>query len=401
MPAVTATGGSSAAEAAAAAGPARTVPFGDETAYVLADGSGAEARVVPQLGFNCIAFKAPVEGKLAQTAHLIASPASPDVWRQRPTFTGFPILAPYPGRHQVPFTWNGKQYTMEANDRQGVAIHGIVAGSPWEVVEATATSVTGRFDSEQFPNRVARWPWPFVLTATYSVVEGALRLDLALENRADQEIPHLLGLHPYFPVRFTPAAGQTASEMPTAEELAGPDPAAVRDTCEVWVAGDEIWEMKAGLGTGTVTRMEGPADLRHPRSVPYLEKELGVPPGPSAFGDDGKVRGPRLPVLLFGKRAALRGPQAGTDPTEPYGVVSGIRDRASGIEAVLETSAGFGSLAAFFPPERPFISLEPRSAVSDALTLMHDPKLSTGVYPLAPGATWKAWVRLLAREIPA
>jgi aldose 1-epimerase len=378
--------------------PAKTVPFGDQTAYLLADGSGAEARVVPALGFNCIAFKTPTAGPIA---HLISSPASPDAWRQRPTFTGFPILAPYPGRHQVPFTWKGRQYTMEANDRPGVAIHGIVAGSPWEVVDASATSITGRFDSETFANRPSRWPWPFTLTATYSVQDGALRLDLALENRADEAIPHLLGLHPYFPIRFTLPAGASVGEIPTAEELAGPDPAGARETCEVWVAADEIWEMRAGLGTGTITRMDGPADLRHPRSVAYLERELAPPPGPGAFGDDRQVSGPRLPVLLYGKRAALRGPQAGTDPTEPYGVVSGIRDRASGVEAVLETSAGFGSLAAFFPPQRPFLSLEPRSAVSDALTLMHNPKLSTGVHPLAAGATWNAWVRLLAREIPA
>ena len=107
---------------------ARTEQFGDETIYVISDGKGAEARVAPQLGFNCLAFRTPVRN---QTAHLISSPASPDVWRQRPTFTGFPILSPYPGRHQVPFTWRGTQYTMEANDRPGVAIHGIVAsGAP-------------------------------------------------------------------------------------------------------------------------------------------------------------------------------------------------------------------------------------------------------------------------------
>jgi hypothetical protein len=93
-------------------------------------------------------------------------------------------------------------------------------------------------------------------------------------------------------------------------------------------------------------------------------------------------------VLLYGKRAALRGPEAGTDPTEAYGVISGIRDRASGVEATLESSAGFGSLAVFFPPGWPFVSLEPRSAVSDALTLMNDPqRLSTGVYPLGAGQT--------------
>jgi len=376
--------------------PAKTISFGSETVHVLSDGTGAEARVAPSLGFNCLAFRTLVAG---QTAHLIASPASADVWRQRPTFTGFPILSPYPGRHQTPFTWRGKQYAVQPNDRPGVAIHGIVAGSPWEVVDASESHVACRFDSEAFPGRVERWPWPFVLTASYRVEEGTLRLDLTLENRSEDVVPHLLGLHPYFPVRFTPASG-TASEMPTAEELAGPDPDAARETCEVWVAADEIWEMRAGLGTGEITRLDGPADLRTGNSVAYLEREIGTPPGQGAFGNDAGVRGARLPVLLYGKRAALRGPEAGTDPTEPYGVVSGIRDRASGIEAVLETSAGFGSLAAFFPAGRPFISLEPRSAVSDALTLANDPRrLSTGIHPLAPGKTWKAWVRLLARPI--
>ncbi|HET7768086.1 MAG TPA: hypothetical protein VFN74_04870, partial [Chloroflexota bacterium] len=330
----------------------------------------------------------------------ISSPASPEVWRQRPTFTGFPILSPYPGRHRVPFTWRGKQYSMEANDRPGVAIHGIVAGAPWELVAADEGSITGRFDSERFPNREGRWPWPFTLTATYTVQDGALRLDLALENRSDEEIPHLLGLHPYFPIRFTPAAGETAATMPTAEELAGEEASAARETCEVFVLADELWEMRAGLGTGTIERLDGAADLRGGRSVAYLEKELPAPSGPGAFGDDAKVRGPRLPVLLYGKRAALRGPEAGTDPTEEYGVISGIRDRASGIEATLESSAGFGSLAIFFPPGRPFVSLEPRSAVSDALTLMNDARrLSTGVHPLGAGETWKSWVRLVAKPI--
>ena len=377
------------------AGAARTERFGDETIYVISDGGGAEARVAPQLGFNCLAFRTPAGDR---TAHLISSPASPDVWRQRPTFTGFPILSPYPGRNQVPFSWRGNQYEMEANDRPGVAIHGIVAGAPWELVEATERSATGRFDSERFPGREKRWPWPFTLTATYSVEGGALKLELALENRADVEVPHLLGLHPYFPIRLTPASGSTTSTMPTAEELAGDNPEPARETCEVFVLADELWEMKAGLGTGTIERLDGPADLRGGRTVAYLEKELPAPSGPGVFGNDAAVRGPRLPVLLYGKRAALRGPEAGTDPTEAYGVISGMRDRASGIEATLESSAGFGSLAVFFPPGRPFVSLEPRSAVSDALTLINDPRrLSTGVYPLGPGQTWKAWVRLAAK----
>jgi hypothetical protein len=135
--------------------------------------------------------------------------------------------------------------------------------------------------------------------------------------------------------------------------------------------------------------------------VAELERDLAQPPGPGPFGDDRRVREPRLPVLLYGKRAALRVPEAGTDPREEGGILAGIRDEASGIELTLESSAGFGSLAVFCPPGQPFISLEPRSAVSDALTLMNDPRgLATGIYPLGPGQHWAAWAKLSARPIP-
>jgi len=375
-----------------------TADFGGERAYVLRDGDRAAAWVLPGIGDNCFAFHTEVAGK---RAYLLSTPASLAALRERPTFWGFPILSPYPGRHQTPFTWRSKQYTITDNDRPGVAIHGIVAGAPWEVVDASESSLTCRFDSERFAGRQERWPWPFTLTATHTVERGALRLELALENRAGEEIPHLLGLHPYFPMRFTPASGQVAAvRPPAAAALAGGTAAQARETCQVWVAADELWVMKAGLGTGEILRLEGAWDLRRLKSVAELERTLPAPPGPGWFGDDAAVHGPRLPVLLYGKRGALRLRQSGGDPNDKNGVISGVRDLASGIEMTLDTSAGFGSLALFCPSGQPFISLEPRSAVSDALTLMNDPRrLSTGVWPLGPGETWRAWAAISAAPI--
>ncbi len=371
--------------------------FDGERAYVLRGDHGSEAWVLPGIGDNCIAFHTDVAGK---RAYLLSTPASLAALRERPTFWGFPILSPYPGRHQTPFTWRGRQHTIADNDRPGVAIHGIVAGAPWEVVDASASSLTCRFDSERFPGRQERWPWPFTLTATHSVEGGALRLDLALENRAGEEIPHLLGLHPYFPIRFTSASQVAEGRPPSAADLAGEAAAPARETCRVWVAADELWVMKAGLGTGEILRLEGDWDLRRPKSIAELERTLPPPPGPGWFGNDAAVQGPRLPVLLYGKRGALRLRESGADPNDKNGVISGIRDLASGIEMTLDTSAGFGSLALFCPPGQPFISLEPRSAVSDALTLMNDPRrLSTGVWPLGPGETWRAWARLSAAPL--
>ena len=76
--------------------------------------------------------------------------------RSRTTFWGFPILSPYPGRHQTPFTWQGEQYSIAANDRPGVAIHGIVAGAPWEVVEAgyESRSTNNAFGGQRLTGRV-------------------------------------------------------------------------------------------------------------------------------------------------------------------------------------------------------------------------------------------------------
>jgi galactose mutarotase-like enzyme len=105
-------------------------------------------------------------------------------------------------------------------------------------------------------------------------------------------------------------------------------------------------------------------------------------------------------VLLYGDRAALAAGEAGARAAEPGGVTSGVDDVASGVRVTLETSLGFGSLALFCPPGRPFISLEPRSAVSDALTLMHAPGVPpTGVCALGPGETWRARVRLSAAPL--
>ena len=72
-----------------------TVDFDGETAYVLRDGSGAEAVVLPSVGESCLAFRTPVDGR---PAYLLSTPPSLEVLRARPTMWGFPILSPYPGR---------------------------------------------------------------------------------------------------------------------------------------------------------------------------------------------------------------------------------------------------------------------------------------------------------------
>jgi galactose mutarotase-like enzyme len=383
--------------------------FDGEPAYLLRDDAGATAWVLPGIGANCIAFQVPVAG---QAVHLLSTPPTAAALRGHPTGWGFPILSPYPGRNRAPFTWLGRTYDVRSGDQPGTLMHGFVAGASWEVVEATDDRLTCRFDSETISARATRWPWPFTLTATHRVEDGALTLELALDNRADEPVPHMLGLHPYFPIRLTAAAAAPSSrtgELPTAAALAGAAPAAAatRETCQVWVAADELWETAGGMATGTIRRLEGAWDLRRPQPLDELERRLGEPAQPSASPTGAGVAGAgagghaaggrRLPVLMYGKRAALRAFLARTDPAADGGVYSGLRDTTSAVEVTLATSAAFGTLALYCPPGQPHLSLEPRTAMPDALSLLDDPRrLSVGLWPLDPGQRWHAWARISA-----
>lgn len=267
----------------------RTINWHGETAHLLEGPDGARAHVIPAVGANCIAFSVPIRGG---RAHLLSTPTSADVLRGRPTFWGFPILAPYPGRHVTPFRWQGGALNVHVVERPGVMLHGFAARVPWEVIGSGADFVTCALDSESVPNRRDAWPFPFRATATHRVADGQLTLTLEVENRASVPVPHLLGLHPYFPVRFMSAHGAIPDELslPTAAELAGEDAAAARETCEAWADGDDWWEMSAGLGTGVVESLDSRAgaayDLRHGRTIAELERTLAwggtpgtIPPG--------------------------------------------------------------------------------------------------------------------------
>ena len=376
-----------------------TVDWHGEVAHVLRDDSGACAHVVPGIGANCIAFSTLANGK---RAHLLSTPATAEELRARPTFWGFPILAPHPGRHVTPFCWDRATYHVQAVERPGVMLHGFAARVRWEVVSSGPHYVTCALGSETVAGRSAAWPFPFHATATHRVADGRLSLSLTVQNRATIAVPHLLGLHPYFPVRFTLGDGSSVvPELPTAADIVGDPAADARETCMPWAMADDWWEMQVGLGTGVVESLDsptgGPYDLRAPRSVAELERSLAwnaslgtIPPGTA----------PRLPVLLYGRRSALAGAAAGLDPWAPGGLCTGIDDQASGIRVTLDTSAGFGANALFCPPGFPFVSLEPRSAVSNALGLASShPQLNTGIFRLGPGETWSAWALLSAALI--
>src|SRR5579863_1704146 len=94
--------------------------------------SGAAARVLPELGFNCFSFKPVVEGKPVE---VIWSAEGFESGTLRSTASGIPILFPFAGRLQgSALDYCGRQMPLVIDSRLGFAIHGFVHNRPWRVL---------------------------------------------------------------------------------------------------------------------------------------------------------------------------------------------------------------------------------------------------------------------------
>jgi galactose mutarotase-like enzyme len=390
----------------------RTANFDGERAHVLRAADGTEAWVVPAIGANCIALQVPLAGATGVAdglAHALSTPQSAAMLRGHPTGSGYPILSPHPTGGRLPLKWRGRTYAPPGGgDRlQG---HGFAAGADWEVVDAGEAEVMCRLDTRRLDPGKAWWPWPFTLTARYRVETAALMLSLELESLHDDPAPVMLGLHPYFPLRFmtlgtaasaspTGASGVSGSDskagqpvLPSAAELVGGDEVSARKTCRVWVDADELWDLDRARAAWAGPALLDEWALRQPRSLTDLAETAARTGTASADG--------RMPVLFYGSREALAGAAAADDPAGPDGITSGVVDAASGLKLTLETSRAFGGIAVYTPPAHAAVSLEPRSTLLDALALAAaHPDLDTGVRTVVPGKPWRAWARLSVGEV--
>ena len=115
--------------------------FSGYDAYVLREGAtGAAAQIVPALGANCIAFRAPPVGAAGPLVDLL--PPLSGVADIGPTgyTSGNPILFPFPSRmRQGRFTFEGQTNRFDVDPDNGHHIHGLVATQPWAVERAEST----------------------------------------------------------------------------------------------------------------------------------------------------------------------------------------------------------------------------------------------------------------------
>ncbi len=297
---------------------------------------GSKAKILPGVGFNCYGFS--VAGPAGPLEVLWAAPDFTD-GTAKPTGSGIPLLFPFAGRIRgTTFSFQDKQYELEAGDGLGNAIHGFVFNRPWRVIEQTKDRVVGQFQaSVDDSSLLARWPADFRITATYLVAGKTLSSEFDVDNPSDKPLPFAFGTHPYFRV---PAGGTSAD-------------------CVVKIPVGNNWELTDLVPTGRT------------EATPAVEQlAAGM-----------KLADMKLDNVF------------GSLKSENHQIVTSIHDPHSGRTVTQEFDDQFTACVVYNPPHREAVCIEPYTTIPDPFALRErdvDPQLRI----LAPGESFRTKIEI-------
>lgn len=214
--------------------------YGQETIELVDNESKLEAVILPGFGSNLISLK-----NTAKDIAFIKTPGDFQELKNRPTGFGTPVLMP-PGRIKGgSFTFQGREYQFEKNEKGGQNhIHGLVLNRPWEVTKTStdgAAIVQTRFSSRSFPELSQYLPQPFTISLTFTLSGDTLKVETRAENHAQEPMPLWLGFHPYFQVPLGPES--------------------TKADCFISLDTAHRWELAGLVPTGQRFPVEGKYDL--------------------------------------------------------------------------------------------------------------------------------------------
>jgi aldose 1-epimerase len=310
----------------------------------LTDGqTGATARVLPDLGFNCFEFRAVVNGQIVD---VLDSVPGFENGGERPSRSGIPILFPFPNRIRGGrYSWKGKDYELPQNDNKGNAIHGFCFDRPWRVIERGENHVTGQFQlSVDAPDRLAFWPADFLIEVDYELFHNRLRANFRIQNPGQTSLPWGLGTHAYFKLPLSPDSRV--------------------DDCTVEAPVSKYWELVNSLPTGRILPVDEDRDLRDGAYLNLI----------------------KLDDVLTG--VDCDGPQ--------FDCI--VLDEAAGLQVTQICPPIFREIVAFTPPNRNAVCLEPYTCVTDAINLEQQ-GIDAGLRVLGPGSEFHTWIDLVVSPV--
>lgn len=306
--------------------------------------TGATARVMAAVGFNCFSYQPVLDGKPVE---LLWSEPEFATGQGRPTRSGIPILFPFPGRLSgAKLRFGDREVPLVIDPKQGCAIHGFVHSRPWRVLESSPASITGEFHAAIDDERLLDlWPADFRIRVCYELRGGTLESMLTVDNPGDRPLPFGLGTHGYF-------------RVPLDANSAG------RDACRIFAPARRYWELEKMFPTGNTPPVDGKRNLM-----------AGMAFGDTQFDD------------VF------------TDLVSDGGKVKcHIDDPTNRRRMVLEFDDTFRELVAFDPPHREAFCLEPYSCAPDAYKLT-DRGIDANLKVLKPGESFQARVTMRLEEL--
>jgi aldose 1-epimerase len=299
--------------------------------------SGATAKILPGLGFNCYAYSVPTPSGPLEV--LWSSPGLFD-GTAKPTGSGIPVLFPFAGRIRgTSFRYGGQKFELTAGDGKGNAIHGFVFNRPWRVIEQSADRAVGQFQaSVDDASILPHWPADFRITLEYRIAAGLLTSDFHIENPDGKPLPFGLGTHGYFRVPLGADGG---------------------DDCRVTVPARSAWELESLAPTGK----NGPTPL-------CQQISQGM-----RFGDM------QLDNIFGGLEFA------------DHRLTTTVGDPKSGRKVSQTFDDQFSACVVFNPPHRQAVCMEPYTTLPDAFALLEkgiDPQLKV----LAPGESFRTRIEI-------
>lgn len=307
--------------------------------------SGSQARILPEVGFNCFEFQAAVNGQLID---VLDSQPGFESGKERPSGSGIPVLFPFPSRiREGKFQWQGKSYQLPDNDKRGNAIHGFAYDHPWRVVAQTANSATGQFQlSVDAPNCRQFWPADCLIELRYEVRGATLRCGVRIANPDRVPLPWGLGTHAYFKYPLSPNSS--------------------RSDCLAQAPASQEWILEELLPTGERRPARAGADLRQGQRLDQLQLDNSL-----------------------------------TGVTPKNGLVqSVVMDARAGLQISQVTTDEFRELVVYTPPHGRSVCIEPYTCPPDAINL-HNRGIDCGWRVLPPGGEFRTVIDISVEPIIA
>lgn len=301
--------------------------------------SGAEAKILVSLGFNCFSWRPRFDDGPREMLWSHPDFASGN---ERPSGSGTPLLFPFPGRiGQAKYTFGGREYLLEPGDPFGNAIHGFVLKRPWRVVDERPEKIVGEFQaSVDDASILERWPSDFRIRVSYEVRGRELVSDIRFENTGAGPLPCGFGTHSYF-------------RLPLVEGVAP-------EETLVYAPASKMWELKDMLATGRILPV--PVEMELGRGGPLAGRQFDTSYTALKPDADGLVH------------TWLREPKSGRTLTQSF-----------------DTS--FTQCIVYTPPHREAICLEPYTCIPDAFRLAAEGH-ETGLRVLASGESFATTISI-------